>query len=73
VTALDPDRLDEAQLEAFHRDLAGMSDSALASAYETYRMACSLRTDGVPRVATMQRFWQVWEECRRRLERSRSD
>lgn len=36
-------------------------------------MACGLREDGVPRLATMQRFWLVWEECRRRLEWSRSE
>ncbi len=47
-----------------------MSDAALATAYEIYRMACGLREDGVPHPATMQRFWQVWEECRRRLEQS---
>lgn len=73
MTAVDPDRLDEAQLDDFRRDLAGMSDSALAGTYEFYRMACGLREDGVPRAATMQRFWQVWEECRRRLEQSRPD
>jgi hypothetical protein len=56
------------RLDGFRRQLAGMSDAALARTYEIYRMACGLRTDGVPRLATMQRFWQVWEECRRRLE-----
>jgi hypothetical protein len=72
VTAVDPDRLDEAQMEDFRRELANMSDGALASTYETYRMACGLRTDGIPRPATIQRFWQVWKECHRRLERRRS-
>src|ERR1700722_3605509 len=38
-----------------------MSDAALARTYETYRIACGLRADGVPRPATMQRFWEVWE------------
>jgi hypothetical protein len=71
VTAVDPDRLDEAQLDDFRRELASMSDAALARTYEIYRMACGLRKDGVPRPATMQRFWQVWKECRRRLEQSR--
>jgi hypothetical protein len=71
VTAVDPDRLDEAQLDDLRRELASMSDAALARTYETYRMACGLRTDGVPRPATMQYFWKVWEECRRRLEPSR--
>jgi hypothetical protein len=56
VTAVDPDRLDHAQLDDLRRDLAGMSDTALASTYETYRMACGLRKDGVP-LTTMQRFW----------------
>ena len=73
MAAVDPDRLDEAQLEDLRQGLAIMSDAALARTYETYRIACGLRTDGVPRVATMQRFWQTWEECRRRLEGSRSD
>ena len=73
MTAVDPDQLDEAQLEDLRRELACMSDAALARTYETYRIACGLRTDGVPRRATMQSFWQVWEEYRRRLERRRSD
>ena len=64
----DPDRLDESQLDDLRRELAGLTDAALARTYETYRMACGLRKDGVPRPATMQRFWEVWEECRRRLE-----
>jgi hypothetical protein len=68
VTALDPDRLDEAQLEDLRLELASMSDAALARTYEIYRVACGLRANGVPRVATMQRFWEVWQECRRRLE-----
>jgi hypothetical protein len=72
VTAVDPDRLGESQLEDLRRELASMSDPALASTYEIYRMACGLRTDGVPRPATMQRFLQVWEECRRRLEQPRT-
>jgi Cu2+-exporting ATPase len=59
-------------LEALRRELASMSDAALASAYEFYRMACGLRKDGVPRTATMQRFCQIGEECRRRLEQSRA-
>ena len=46
-----------------------MSDAALATLYETYRMACGLREDGVRRPATMG-FWQTWVEYRRRLERS---
>lgn len=70
MTALDADQLDEARLEALRRELASMSDAALASTYETYRMACGLRKGGVPRPATMQRFWLVWEECRRRSEQS---
>jgi hypothetical protein len=73
VTAVAADRLDEAQLEDFRRELAGMSDAALAWTYEFYRAACGLRADGIPREATMQRFWEVWAECRRRLERSYSD
>ena len=72
MTALNPDRLDESQLDDLRLELASMSDAALAGTYETYRIACSLRTDDIPRPATMQRFWQVWEECRRRLERSES-
>jgi hypothetical protein len=52
VTALDPDRLDESQLDDLRRELASMSDAALARTYETYRMACGLRKDGVPRPAT---------------------
>jgi hypothetical protein len=55
-------------MEDFRRDLAGMSDVALAWAYEFYPTACGLRTDGVPRAATMQRFWEVWEECHCRWE-----
>jgi hypothetical protein len=47
-----------------------MSDAALARTYEIYRTACGLRKDGLPRPATMQHFWEVWEECRRRLEQS---
>jgi hypothetical protein len=66
------DRLDESQLEDFRGELATMSDAALAWTYEFYRTACGPREDGVPREATIQRFWQTWEECRRRLERSRS-
>jgi hypothetical protein len=72
VTAVDPDRLDEAQLDDLRRELASMSAAALASTYEIYRMACGLWKDGVPRPATMQRFWQVWEECCRRLEQPRT-
>ena len=71
VTAVDPDLFDEAQLDDLRGKLAGMSQAALATAYEFYRMACGLREDGIPREATMQRFWQVWEECRRRSERYR--
>ena len=59
MTAVDPDRLDDAQLDDLRRELASMSNAALAKTYETYRMACGLRTDGVPRPATMQRFMQV--------------
>jgi hypothetical protein len=69
VTVVDPGRLDDAQLAHFRRELAGMSQAALASTYEFYGMACGLREDGIPREATMQRFWQVWEECRRRRMR----
>jgi hypothetical protein len=72
VTAVDPDRLDETQMEDFRRELAEMSDTALAWTHEFYRMACGWREGGVPLAATMQRFWEVWEECRRRLERSES-
>jgi hypothetical protein len=68
VIALDSDRLDEVQLEDFRRELGSMSDAALATKYELYRMACGWREGGVPREPTMQRFWEVWEECRRRLE-----
>jgi hypothetical protein len=35
-------------------------------------MACGLRQDGTPRLATMQRFWPVWEECHRRFMKSLS-
>jgi hypothetical protein len=66
VVELDPDRLDDPRLDDVRRELASMSDGALASTYEIYRMACGLRKDGLPRAATIQRFWQVWEECRRR-------
>ena len=69
----DPDRLDEERLADLRRELASMSDAALARTYETYRIACGLRTDGIPRPATMQRFWEVWEDCRRWSERSGSD
>jgi hypothetical protein len=72
VPALDADRLDETQLQDFRREFTGLSDAALARTYETYRMACGLRDDGFPREATMQRFWQVWEECRRRSEQTES-
>jgi hypothetical protein len=61
VTAEDYDRLDEAQLDELRRELARMSDAALATAYEFYRTACGLRADGIPRPATMQRFLQVWK------------
>jgi hypothetical protein len=66
-----PDWLDESQLEDLRLELGSMSDAALARTYETYRIACGPRTDGIPRGATMQHFWEVWEECRRRLERCR--
>ena len=72
MTALDRDRLDESQLEDLRRELASLSDAALARIYETYRIACGLRADGIPRMATMQHFWEVWEECRRRLEQPRT-
>jgi hypothetical protein len=42
-----------------------MADAALATMYETYSMACGLRKDGIPQLATMQRFWKVWQKCRR--------
>jgi hypothetical protein len=72
VNAVRPDRLDESQLEDLRRELAIMSDAALARTYETYLIACGLRTGGIPRRATMQHFWEVWEECqRRRLEQAR--
>ncbi len=71
MAALNLDRLDESQLEHFRRHLASMSDAALAWTHEFHRIACGLREDGIPREATMQRFWQVWEECSRRLEQSR--
>jgi hypothetical protein len=45
---VDPDRLDQSRLEDLRRELAGLSDAALATAYERYRVACGLRTDGVP-------------------------
>jgi hypothetical protein len=70
VIDAEPDRLDEAQMEDLRRELAGLSDAALARSYEIYRIACGLRQDRIPRPATMQRFWRVWEECRGRLERS---
>ena len=69
MTAVDTYRLDGAQMENLRRDFASMSDAALARTCEIYRAACGLRKDGIPRPATMQRFWEVWEECRR-LERS---
>ena len=72
MTAVEPDRLDDAQLENLRRELGSMSDAALARTYEIYRMACGLRTNGIPRLATMQHFWEVWQECHRRLEPSRS-
>ena len=73
MTAVDPDRLNESQLEGLRRELAGMSDAALATTYETYRIACGLHDNGIPREATMQRFWQVWEEYgRRRSEQTES-
>jgi len=68
VPATDPDCWNESHGADFRRELAGMSDAALAWTYELYRMACGWREDGVPRLGTMQRFWQVWEECRRRSE-----
>jgi hypothetical protein len=64
--------LDESQLENLRQEFASMSNTALARTYETYRIACGLRTDGIPREATTQRFWQVWEELHRRLEGSQS-
>jgi hypothetical protein len=45
VVAVDPDWLDESQLEDLRRELVSMSEAALARTYETYRMACSLRKD----------------------------
>jgi hypothetical protein len=48
MTGVDPDRLDQTQLEALCRELAGMSDAALAWTYEFYRIACGLREDGDP-------------------------
>jgi hypothetical protein len=50
VTTLDPDRLDKAQLEDLRLELGSMSDAALATTYEFYRMACGLRKDVVPRL-----------------------
>jgi hypothetical protein len=38
----------EALLDDLRRELAIISDAALASTYETYRMACGLRKDGPP-------------------------
>jgi DNA-binding GntR family transcriptional regulator len=68
VTTVELDWLDESQLEDLRRELASMTDAALARTYETYRRACGLLQDGIPHPATMQHFWEVWEECRRRLE-----
>jgi len=42
------DWLDESQLEGLRRELTGMSDASLATTYETYRIACVLREDGIP-------------------------
>jgi len=47
VIVLHTDRLDESQLEDFRRELAGMSDAALATTHETYRIACGLRAAGL--------------------------
>jgi hypothetical protein len=39
MTVVDPDWLGESQLEDLRRELASMSDTALARTYEIYRMA----------------------------------
>jgi hypothetical protein len=48
VAVVDADCLGEPQLDDLRRELASMSDAALARTHETYRIACGLRKDGVP-------------------------
>jgi hypothetical protein len=68
------DWIEQEELAVSSRSFAGMSDAALASAFEFYRIACGMHEGRLPRTATMQNFWQAWCELRLREElRSRPD
>jgi hypothetical protein len=55
------------------RKFADMSDTALLSTYEFYRIACGIHEGRLPRLSTMQSLWQVWCELRLREEMSESE
>ncbi|MGA3188268.1 MAG: hypothetical protein ABSF22_14275 [Bryobacteraceae bacterium] len=50
------------------RKFAHLSDAAVVSNYEFYRIACGLHEGRLPRPETMQNFWAVWCELRLREE-----
>jgi hypothetical protein len=50
------------------RKFADLSDAALLSSYEFYRIACGIHEGRLPRVETIQNFWAVWCELRLREE-----
>jgi hypothetical protein len=60
--------IEQEELVATGRRFAHMSDAALLSAYEFYRIACGLHEGHLPSAGTMQSFWQVWCELRMREE-----
>ena len=62
------DWIEQEEFTATRRRFAYMSDAALLSAYEFYRIACRLHEGHLPSAGTMQSFWQVWCELRMREE-----
>jgi hypothetical protein len=71
VSGTEPDLLDwidEQELAVARQEFAGMSDAALMSNFEYYRVACAIHEGHLPRAATMQKFWSVWCELKARKE-----
>jgi hypothetical protein len=62
------DWIEQKEFVATGRGFAHMSDAALLSAFELYRVACGLHEGHLPSTGTMQNFWQVWCELRMREE-----
>jgi len=62
------DWIDKQELQVACHEFAGMSDAALMSNFEYYRMACAIHEGKLPRAATMRKFWAIWCELTARQE-----